>query len=94
MAPPKQDGVAFQAVNFTGADGTALTGWFIASTTTPAKGTVILFGQSLGAARVLRVAGQNHFDGIVGVVEESGFASYQEEAQPHFSILGDLFDPG
>ncbi len=58
------------------------------------QGKIILFGQSLGGALVLRIAGNNHFAGIVGVVEESGFASYQEVAQAHFSFLGDLFVPG
>jgi len=52
---------------------------------------IIFYGQSLGAALVLRVAGENHFDGLVGVVEESGFATYHGVAHAHYWILGDLF---
>jgi uncharacterized protein len=54
---------------------------------------IIVFGQSLGAALALRVVGNNHFDGIAGVAEESGFASYREVAQAHFGILGDWLVP-
>jgi fermentation-respiration switch protein FrsA (DUF1100 family) len=54
---------------------------------------IIVFGQSLGAALALRVVGNNHFDGIVGVVEESGFASYQSVAHDHYWFLGDLLVP-
>lgn len=48
---------------------------------------LILFGQSIGGANVLAVAGLNEFDGVVGVVAESAFASYKSIAVDHTSIL-------
>jgi len=158
---PKEEGLAYEPVQFNSADGTLLSGWFIPSTT-PAHGTVIhfhgnaanigvqytvvswlpkngfnvfefdyrgygesrgrpnreglyadavaalrylktrrdidqtkiiVFGQSLGAALALRVVGNNHFEGIVGVAEESGFASYRNVARDHYGILADLLVP-
>jgi fermentation-respiration switch protein FrsA (DUF1100 family) len=158
---PKDQGLAFEAVQFKSADGTKLSGWFIPSIT-PAHGTVIhfhgnalnigeqylivswlaqsgfnvfvfdyrgygasqgrpsragvyadavaalrylktrrdidqskiiVFGQSLGGALALRVVGDNHFDGIVGVVEESGFASYRSVAEAHYGFIGNLLVP-
>ena len=48
---------------------------------------LILFGQSIGGANVLAVAGSNEFEGVVGVVAESAFASYKGVAFDHAGIL-------
>jgi len=155
---PKEDGLAYEEVNFKSRDGTALTGWFIpapppvygtviqfhgnalnmtahyglvswlpksgfnvfifdyrgygASGGRPTQegvyedsvaalrylktrtdidqGKIIVFGQSLGAALAISVVRDNHFDGIAGVAEESGFASRTEVARDHVGWLADL----
>ncbi len=55
---------------------------------------IILFGQSLGGANAIAVAGENPFEGIVGVVSESAFSSYKSVATDHaglFKPLAPLF---
>ena len=51
---------------------------------------IILFGQSLGGANVIAVAGNNRFKGIVGVVSESAFSSYKSIAADHVGMLKPL----
>jgi len=158
---PTDDGVVYQQVRFSSADGTPLAGWFIPAKP-PAHGTVIQFhgngqnisayypslawlpkcgfnlflfdyrgygtsggspsragvyedgvaamrylksrpdidqgkiivlGQSLGGAIALRVVGNNHFPGIVGVVTDSTFSSYPDVASDHFGMVARLFIP-
>ncbi len=48
---------------------------------------LILFGQSLGGANAMAVAGRTAFDGIVGVVSDSAFSSYKAVAGDHAGIL-------
>jgi fermentation-respiration switch protein FrsA (DUF1100 family) len=154
-ATPKEDGYAYEEIQFLSKDGTKLSGWFI-----PAKGKalgtiihfhgnaqnmsahyafvswlpangfnlfvfdyrgygrsegklsrkgvyedsvaaveyiktrtdidqnkLILFGQSLGGANAIAVAGSTTFDGIVGVVSDSAFSSYKGVATDHAGIL-------
>jgi len=51
---------------------------------------IILFGQSIGGANVLAVAGRNHFDGVVGIATDSAFASYKGVAMDHTFLLKPL----
>lgn len=51
---------------------------------------IILFGQSIGGANVLAVAGNNHFDGVVGVATDSAFSSYKGVAIDHTFLLKPL----
>lgn len=48
---------------------------------------LILFGQSLGGANAIAVAGSTAFDGIVGVASDSAFSSYKGIATDHAGIL-------
>jgi fermentation-respiration switch protein FrsA (DUF1100 family) len=54
---------------------------------------IIVLGQSLGGAIALRVVGNNHFPGIVGMVTDSAFSSYPEVASDHFGVVAWLFIP-
>ena len=62
---------------------------------------IILFGQSLGGANAMAVAGENRFKGIVGVVSESAFSSYKSVATEHAGlfkplaplVIGNKFSP-
>jgi uncharacterized protein len=54
-------------------------------------GTLVVFGQSLGAALAITVVGENHFTGLAGVAAESGFSSYEDVAADHYSLLGNIF---
>jgi len=51
---------------------------------------IILFGQSIGGANALAVAGNNHFDGIVGIATDSAFSSYKSVAMDHTTLLKPL----
>lgn len=48
---------------------------------------LILFGQSIGGANAIAVAGSTEFEGIVGVVSDSAFSSYKGVATDHAGIL-------
>ena len=48
---------------------------------------IILFGQSLGGANALAVAGTQHFEGIAGIVTESAFSTYKSVATDHAGWL-------
>jgi fermentation-respiration switch protein FrsA (DUF1100 family) len=48
---------------------------------------LILFGQSLGGANAMAVAGRNDLPGIVRVVIDSAFSSYKSVAADHAGIL-------
>lgn len=48
---------------------------------------LILFGQSLGGANAMAVAGSTEFEGIIGVVSDSAFSSYKGVATDHAGIL-------
>lgn len=48
---------------------------------------IILFGQSIGGANALTVAGNNRFDGIAGVATDSAFSSYKGVAMHHTTLL-------
>ena len=48
---------------------------------------LILFGQSLGGANAIAVAGGANLSGIVGVVSDSAFSSYKTVAAEHAGIL-------
>ena len=63
---------------------------YIKSRTDIDQGKIILFGQSLGGANAIAVAGGNRFEGIVGVVSESAFSSYKSVAADHAGILKPL----
>lgn len=62
---------------------------------------IILFGQSLGGANAIAVAGEKQFEGIVGVVSESAFSTYKSVATEHAGIykplaplfIGNQFSP-
>jgi len=168
-ATPKQDGYAYEEVQFLSKDQTKLSGWFIPAkgeaigtvihfhgnaqnmsahysfvSWLPAKGfnlfvfdyrgygksegtlsrkgvyedsvaaveyiktrpdleqsKLILFGQSLGGANAIAVAGSTDFDGIVGVVSDSAFSSYKSIATDHagiwkpfaYLLIGNKFSP-
>jgi len=49
---------------------------------------IIVFGQSLGGANAIAAIGGGEFDGIVGVVSDSAFSSYQEVGKDH--VAGSL----
>ena len=44
---------------------------------------IIVFGQSLGGANAIAAVGGNEFTGIVGVVIDSAFSSYEEVGKDH-----------
>ncbi len=48
---------------------------------------IILFGQSLGGANAIAVAGSAGFDGIAGVASDSAFSSYKGVAGDHAGLL-------
>lgn len=48
---------------------------------------IIVMGQSLGGANAIAVVGRNRFDGIVGVVIDSAFSSYEEVGKNHVGLL-------
>ncbi|MDP6046151.1 MAG: alpha/beta hydrolase [Phycisphaerae bacterium] len=63
---------------------------------------IIVFGQSLGGANAIAAVGGNKFDGIVGVVVDSAFSSYEEVGKDHVagslkplagSLLRDAYSP-
>jgi len=74
---------------------------YIKSRTDIDQSKIILFGQSLGGANAIAVAGENQFDGIVGVVSESAFSTYKSVATEHAGIykplaplfIGNKFSP-
>ena len=74
---------------------------YIKSRTDIDQGKIILFGQSLGGANAIAVAGENRFKGIVGVVSESAFSSYKSVATEHAGlfkplaplVIGNKFSP-
>lgn len=51
---------------------------------------IILFGQSLGGANALAVAGREQIEGICGVLSESAFSSYKSVAIDHAGMLKPL----
>lgn len=51
---------------------------------------LILFGQSLGGANAIAVAGSSRISGIVGVACDSAFSSYKGVATEHAGILKPL----
>lgn len=51
---------------------------------------IILFGQSLGGANALAVAGSQKFEGIVGILSESAFSTYKSAATDHAGLLTPL----
>jgi uncharacterized protein len=51
---------------------------------------IILFGQSIGGANLLAVAGKNRFEGVVGVATDSAFSSYKGIALDHTFLLKPL----
>ncbi len=66
------------------------------------RGKIIAFGQSLGGANAIAAIGNNHFEGIVGVVSESAFASYGDIARDYVGsslrpvagmLVGNACDP-
>jgi fermentation-respiration switch protein FrsA (DUF1100 family) len=63
---------------------------YIKSRTDIDQNRIILFGQSLGGANVIAVAGSTEFEGIVGVVSESAFSSYKSAATDHAGLLKPL----
>lgn len=63
---------------------------YIKSRTDIDQNKIILFGQSIGGANALAVAGNNHFDGVVGVATDSAFSSYKGVAMDHTTILKPL----
>ncbi|MBT3200989.1 MAG: alpha/beta hydrolase [Phycisphaerales bacterium] len=63
---------------------------------------IIVIGQSLGGANAITALGGNKFDGIVGVVIDSAFSSYEEVGKDHVgsslkpvagSLLSDDYSP-
>ena len=63
---------------------------------------VIVIGQSLGAANAIAVLGREKFDGILGIVAEAPFASYEEIVTDDLATssgsisraaLGDAYSP-
>lgn len=63
---------------------------YIKSRTDIGQNKIILFGQSIGGANALAVAGNNRFDGIVGIASDSAFSSYKGVAMDHTFILKPL----
>jgi hypothetical protein len=63
---------------------------YIKSRTDIDQNKIILFGQSIGGANALTVAGNNHFDGVVGVASDSAFSSYKGVAMDHTFLLKPL----
>ena len=65
------------------------------------QGKLILFGQSLGGANAVCVAGKNKFDGVVGIAIDSVFSSYKSIAMDHvtwlkpvaFFVIGNRLSP-
>ena len=66
------------------------------------RNKIIVIGQSLGGANALTALGTNKFDGIVGVVIDSAFSSYEEVGKDHVgsslkpvagSLLSDDYSP-
>jgi len=51
---------------------------------------IILFGQSIGGANALAVAGNNRFQGIAGIATDSAFSSYKGVAMDHTFLLKPL----
>lgn len=51
---------------------------------------IIIFGQSIGGANAIAVAGSNDFEGIVGVATESAFSTYKSVATDHAGLLKPL----
>ena len=51
---------------------------------------IILFGQSIGGANALAVAGNNRFDGVVGIASDSAFSSYKRVAMDNTTLLKPL----
>ncbi len=74
---------------------------YIKSRTDIDQGKIILFGQSLGGANALCVAGKNRFDGVVGIAVDSAFSSYKSVAMEHvhwlkpaaFFLIGNKLSP-
>lgn len=78
---PSRDGVhedSIAAVNY------------IKSRTDIDQSRIILFGQSIGGANAIAVAGSTQFEGIVGVVSESAFSTYKSVATDHAGLLKPL----
>ena len=48
---------------------------------------IIVYGQSIGGANALTVVGNNRFDGVVGIVSDSAFATYKGVACDHAGLL-------
>lgn len=63
---------------------------YIKSRTDIDQSRIILFGQSLGGANAIAVAGSNDFEGIVGVATESAFSTYKSAATDHAGLLKPL----
>jgi len=66
------------------------------------RAKIIVMGQSLGGANAIAAVGGNRFDGIVGVVIDSAFSSYEDVGKDHVgsllkplagSLLGDSYSP-
>jgi hypothetical protein len=60
---------------------------YIQSRTDIDPSKIILFGQSIGGANALAVAGSNRFDGLAGVATDSAFSSYKGIAMDHTFFL-------
>lgn len=60
---------------------------YIKSRTDIDQNKIILFGQSIGGANALAVAGNNRFESVVGVAADSAFASYKGVAMDHTTLL-------
>ena len=63
---------------------------YIKSRTDIDQNKIILFGQSIGGANALAVAGNNRFEGVVGVATDSAFSSYKGIAMDHTFLLKPL----
>jgi uncharacterized protein len=66
------------------------------------RNKIIVLGQSLGGANAIAAVGGNEFDGIVGVVVDSAFSSYEDVGKDHVWrlfkplvgwLIGDAFNP-
>ncbi len=74
---------------------------YIKSRTDIDQGKLILFGQSIGSANAVCVAGKNKFDGVVGIAIDSTFSSYKSIAMEHvtwlkpvaFFVIGNKLSP-